>query len=580
MAPRARWRRLLLLLAAAALAVAQESSGRSRRAPRDTPASHMVCMTFGDTHVIPFGGGDMYDVFSERPFVVARFAPKGRRELAFEVQATQRRGVWGDATVDQDFAVRCGLDTLLVRQSRGGRRPVVAMNGKPLALSAGPQEAFPSAPRGGGRYTIRDASDTGWDTFEIDCGFGAPSRGYASGFRLVLTWYRNASASGVYGNSRLLASPRYAGRLEAGACGWLASGIDARTLPHAVSPAASLFALLPQEHAQETVSGRSLPQPTPATLGPAKERCRIMVRDATGVDPFIPPPRFAALDRGIAATLNALVRGCALDELYGGAHKPWEMRELVCGWTRDAAVAAQAALNMLGRRLEACRQPLPPAGAYAALAEELFDLQRMCAAGSSSQPQRPRPPQLPDCSDPRQEAAAKQRAAAEAAKQAAQDKSERARVEALERQRAPQERAEHKEKQEAIRQKAAQLKQRRAEAAATAAFAKQQQRAASEREAERQRVLNQAVSAARQRAAAMIAAARAEANELVRRAHAEAFRLSAPAAPQVYTMLPRQAELYEPGKHSPNARRGERVMFESSEDSGEGSSARSSGAAR
>jgi hypothetical protein len=89
---RARARSLRLAAARPRASSCARAGPQEQDAFLQSPAD-AVCITWGDTHIIPFGGQWRYDIHNTNPYLMTRF-DNGDRRFRFEVHANQRYGWW------------------------------------------------------------------------------------------------------------------------------------------------------------------------------------------------------------------------------------------------------------------------------------------------------------------------------------------------------------------------------------------------------------------------------------------------------------------------------------------------------
>jgi hypothetical protein len=416
----------LMLQDAAASKVATQRRSVLRRAAarvedifRNNPAD-AVCVTWGDTHVIPFGGAPLFDIMSVLPYLMLR-VPNVAKQHRFEVQSRQVHYGTSGVTTDNDFAIRCGLDIFHAYQPRNGQRVRLTMNGRDISVGRNRQQAWPSAPSGGNWY-IQDVSYSGWDMYELSCGFEQHSDAYASGFKIKISWHRNGDVRYVFGNSRIEANPRYRGQLT-GCCGW-ASGSHPHQHNWLIRPEDSLFSLTPSDHAREAKEGRKVPEPQ--HVEPLKQKCRNMVREGTGIDVNNIPARLQRDDKDVKKVLNEYVDGCAIDLFYGAPHNSKDMHEEVCNWIKDVREGISKEMEETANAINTCKKPFVPVTVYERLVDEKFELGKLC--NKNNAPKRDEVPKFHDCRAKEAEQEGKRAAEQQAKADEARTKEEKKKV--------------------------------------------------------------------------------------------------------------------------------------------------------
>jgi hypothetical protein len=286
------------------------------------------------------------------------------------------------------------------------------------------RELLPSAPNGRNLYTLRDISpNSAWDIYELRCNPDEDSSAYASGFRLLVSWYRSGDTRGIYGNTRLEAADRYRWRLV-GACGWQSNGAHPYYNNWIMDESQSLLGLKPADHAREAKEGRKSVEPK--EIEKQKGQCKGYIKEGTGIDVDNLHPRLVALDKDVKKTLDDYISGCAIDLYYGAEHSSKEMSEQVCDWVKSVKTQLNKEMEEMADKIETCKRPFTPPAKYAPLLKEKFELDQFC---NRSPPKNEYSmPAFTDCQKKEEEENGKKQAEQEAKTREQQNKEENVKV--------------------------------------------------------------------------------------------------------------------------------------------------------
>lgn len=397
---------LLLLLSALALAGSASVRGGAEdgeSAPLDPSlaetgsnfishgsAGH-VCVSWGDTHMMPFAGQSYFNVYNPNVLKLV-YKKHTDPKQQFLLETRQVYAQWGRNTVDNDFAMRCGLDHIVVRNARNGQYPSMTVNGERFALSRSSRR-LPNGPNG--HYSARDISSGGWFMMEINCGYcGSRCRSdtYMWGIRTHLSWVR-ATGNRIYGNAKVEADNALAWQLG-GACGYRRD----RQQPNRyvgsdlVSWGASDFVVSKSKHVELAKATGAVADP--ARLERERNQCRAAIEKATGITLSKGlHDRFKTLDTDVERNLKEFIQSCAVDNYFGTRHSVSDMRELVCDWVRLVKNDVRQELADELRKLRKCIFPSSPEAAKKLLREQ-HELSGFCG----KQTAKPAPlPTLPPC---------------------------------------------------------------------------------------------------------------------------------------------------------------------------------------